>query len=178
MAKAAMADPCSLPTEEGTPEWCQPNYYAVLAVRCDFASHAATDNVEDSGQENEELKRAYKRRSLQFHPDKRGGSAAAFQRIAEANQVLSDPKKRQSYDEGEDFGRKDQRDGSLGETHKQEIEKKYFPDRFDFAPFGDPHSDRRENEDRKQKMIERRRQEALARESAQQAQLDGRTEEL
>lgn len=46
------------------PEWCQPNLYRVLGIRCDFPT------MEDA----DELKRAYKRRSLQFHPDKPGGA--------------------------------------------------------------------------------------------------------
>ena len=44
--------------------------------------------------------------SLQYHPDKNQGDAAAqemFQRVARAYEVLSDPDKRQTYDlEGEE----------------------------------------------------------------------------
>lgn len=68
----------------------------------------------------------------------------AFQRIADAHRVLLDPTKRRAFDEGEDFPRAVQHDGAEGATYKEEIEKRYFPDRFDFEPFGDPHSDRRE----------------------------------
>ncbi|CAJ1437605.1 unnamed protein product [Effrenium voratum] len=153
VAKVAEATPCSLLRGGHVPEWCHSDHYRVLGLRCDFA---ATE-------ESEELKRAYKRRSLQYHPDKPGGSALAFQRVADAHQVLLDPSKRRAFDEGSDFPRKRQQDGSEGETHKEEVEKKYFPDRFDFQPFGDPHSDRREAKARQDKLLERRRQEALAR---------------
>jgi hypothetical protein len=45
------------------PDWCHPNLYRVLGIRCDFPA----------AEDGDELKRAYKRRSLQFHPDKPGG---------------------------------------------------------------------------------------------------------
>ena len=35
----------------------------------------------------DELRRAYRSASLAMHPDKHGGSDAAFQRVAEAHQV-------------------------------------------------------------------------------------------
>lgn len=45
----------------------------------------------------EELKRAYKKRSLRAHPD-RGGSDEEFKQLNEAYQVLSDAQKREAYD--------------------------------------------------------------------------------
>lgn len=45
----------------------------------------------------EELKRAYKKRSLRAHPD-RGGSDEEFKQLNEAYQVLSDTQKREAYD--------------------------------------------------------------------------------
>eukprot|EP00435_Cladocopium_sp_Y103_P054737 s313_g17.t3 len=144
------------------PDWCHPNLYRVLGIRCDFPT----------AEDGDELKRAYKRRSLQFHPDKPGGSAVAFQRIADAHHVLLDPEKRKAFDEGADFPRKVEQDGSEGETQKEEVEKKYFPENFDFQPFGDPHSDRREAKARQEKHLEQRRQEALAREAHQTKRTD------
>ena len=41
-----------------------------------------------------QIQQAYRMRSLKFHPDRKGGSTAAFQRIAQAFQTLSDTDKR------------------------------------------------------------------------------------
>ena len=39
----------------------------------------------------------YRLASLKSHPDRRGGSTVAFQRVKEAYDTLSDPKRRQAY---------------------------------------------------------------------------------
>jgi hypothetical protein len=49
----------------------------------------------------EELRRAYRKASVQHHPDVRGGSTEMFQRVAEAHRVLSDPVARAAYERGE-----------------------------------------------------------------------------
>lgn len=59
------------------------NYYQILGV----APQASADD----------LKRAYRKLASQHHPDK-GGDTARFQEIQEAYSVLSDPGKRQQYD--------------------------------------------------------------------------------
>jgi DnaJ-class molecular chaperone len=49
----------------------------------------------------EEIKKAYRKLSLQWHPDKNNGSPEAitkFQAISEAYETLSDPSKKQQYD--------------------------------------------------------------------------------
>jgi curved DNA-binding protein len=64
------------------------NYYEILGV-----SKTATP---------EEIKKAYRKLALKYHPDKASGDKAAeekFKDINEANEVLSDPKKRKKYDQ-------------------------------------------------------------------------------
>jgi len=46
----------------------------------------------------DEIKKAYRKLAHQHHPDKTGGDDAKFKEINEAYQILSDPKKRSSFD--------------------------------------------------------------------------------
>lgn len=48
----------------------------------------------------EEIKKAYRRLALQYHPDKSKDNGEKFKEIAQAFEVISDPKKRRIYDEG------------------------------------------------------------------------------
>ena len=62
------------------------NYYDVLNV--------------DKNSSQEEIKKAYRKLSLQFHPDKPTGDAEKFKNINEAYQTLGDQEKKQMYDMG------------------------------------------------------------------------------
>ena len=64
-----------------------PTYYEILEVSRESSL--------------EEIKTAYRRLALKYHPDKNLGDRAAeerFKQISEAYQVLADPEKRQLFD--------------------------------------------------------------------------------
>ena len=49
----------------------------------------------------EEIKKSYRRLSMEFHPDRPGGNNEMFRRINEAYEILSDSERRKSYDDFE-----------------------------------------------------------------------------
>ncbi|CAM9354169.1 unnamed protein product, partial [Sphacelaria rigidula] len=61
------------------------NYYDVLGV---------PKNATEA-----DIKKAYKKAALKFHPDRPGGDKVKFQEVSEAFEVLSDSKKKQLYDQ-------------------------------------------------------------------------------
>jgi molecular chaperone DnaJ len=60
------------------------DYYSILGV--------------DKRASKEDIKKAFRKKAHQYHPDKKGGDEAKFKEIGEAYAVLSDDKKRAEYD--------------------------------------------------------------------------------
>jgi len=61
------------------------DYYEVLGVSKDASA--------------DELKKAFRRAAVKYHPDKEGGDEAKFKEVNEAYDVLKDSQKRQRYDQ-------------------------------------------------------------------------------
>lgn len=78
-------------------------YYDILEVQ-----HIATDH---------ELKKAYRKLALKYHPDKNPNEGERFKLISQAYEVLSDPKKREIYDKYGEDGIKEGGGGSGFEMH-------------------------------------------------------------
>jgi hypothetical protein len=121
------------------------DHYIVLGVTAD-----ATEK---------QIQQAYRMRSLKFHPDRKGGSTATFQRIAQAFQTLSDTHKRAAYDQGSDIkckrgggdGSSDDEDEERQQSLREEIERKYYPERYEYWPFGDPFINKRKRQELKRR---------------------------
>lgn len=63
-------------------------YYDILGARADATF--------------DDLKKAYRKLALKYHPDKNNFEGEKFKQISMAYEVLGDPEKRQVYDEGGD----------------------------------------------------------------------------
>lgn len=61
------------------------DYYEVLGIQ----KSASAD----------EIKKAFRRKAIELHPDKQGGDEAKFKEVNEAYEVLKDPSKKQRYDQ-------------------------------------------------------------------------------
>ncbi len=61
------------------------DYYSILGV--------------EKGANKDEIKKAFRKKAHELHPDKQGGDEAKFKEINEAYQVLGDETKRQQYDQ-------------------------------------------------------------------------------
>ena len=86
------------------------DHYAVLGV-----AHDADERT---------ISQAYRMASLRWHPDRAGGSKAAFQRVQQAYETLNEPSRRSDYDNGA--------------KEERERENIYSSWRHLYCPFGDP----------------------------------------
>ncbi len=85
----------------------------------------------------DEIKRAYRKLAHQHHPDKDKGNESKFKEINEAYQVLSDPQKRQQYDQfGQTFNQA-RGQGGAGGFNPQDFDFSNFSQGFGFD-FDDP----------------------------------------
>lgn len=101
----------------------KPDYYTLLEVERTVTS--------------EELKKMYRKKALEYHPDRNPGNHEAeekFKLVAEAYEVISDPQKKQIYDQ---FGHAGLQGGAGGGFHSAEDIFSSFGDIFeDFFGFG------------------------------------------
>jgi DnaJ-class molecular chaperone len=106
------------------------DYYKILGV-----SKTATD---------EEIKKAYKKLSMKYHPDRPNGSEEKFKEINEAHEVLLDPIKRMQFNQGEKpTGSKPENRDYYDETSKTKFNfSGNSPNGFNFGQFngGNPFS--------------------------------------
>ncbi len=89
------------------------DYYDILGV---------SKNASDK-----ELKSAFKKKAMQYHPDK-GGDPEQFKQINEAYSNLSDPQKRTMYDQ---FGTTDPNQSNFGNMNGQQFHFRTGPEGFD-----------------------------------------------
>jgi len=100
------------------------DYYEVLGIQ--------------KGANDSEIKRAYRKLAQKYHPDTGAGDEAKFKGANEAYQILSDPQKRQAYDQfghNNHFGQ-GQGQGQGGFDWSQYANGQGFSGDFDFSDLG------------------------------------------
>src|SRR5687768_13932756 len=97
-------------------------FYGVLGVERDAS--------------DDEIKKAYRKLAMAYHPDRNGGSKEAeekFKTITEAYDVLRDPQKRAAYDR---YGEAGLRSGGGGGFHHVDLSEALSIFMRDFGGFG------------------------------------------
>jgi len=116
--------------EEPTPtEGRSSDHFQVLGVSCDHIL--------------EELRAAYRAASFRLHPDRVGGSTEEFARVTTAYECLSEEKCKHAFERGDDLP---VRQGVDSRSVASDVERRFFPERFPYRPFGDPFKHGRPNE--------------------------------
>ena len=75
---------------------------------------------------NDDIKKAYKKKAMKFHPDKNSSKYAeeAFKKISTAYQTLSDPDKRKTFDK---YGSEEEFREKYYQEHKRQYEDEFDP---------------------------------------------------
>ena len=117
------------------------NYYEILGV--------------DKQSSDEDIKKAYRKLAMKYHPDRFSGASEAekknaenkFKEISEAYSVLSDKNKRQQYDNfGSDFANKS---GGFSDFNVNDIFNQFFGEDSSFSDFFGGSSSRKTNSSQK-----------------------------
>jgi molecular chaperone DnaJ len=93
----------------------------------------------DRGASQEDIKKAYRKKAHQYHPDKKGGDEARFKEVNEAYQVLGNKERRAQYDQFGHAGASGGFGGGFNGTQYQDFGQDFggFESIFDmFSGFG------------------------------------------
>merc|ERR1711962_1341879 len=104
------------------------DYYSILGVT--------------KGASDDEIKKAYRKLALKYHPDKNQspGAEERFKEIGEAYDVLSDSRKKQIYDQYGEEGLKGSMGGGPGQQQGPQGMPNFGDGGFSYSYHGDPNA--------------------------------------